>query len=202
MPAKMPNHLEDCKIEKSLWRSGRFNDDGDELVVAFGTQLDKPGYFMAWEVKQKRPECVSWNGKVNWYPRMFWEDLPNHTSKVMVLDFPEIFQEMSPAQKTYYHTLNDTVIEHDGEYYIKLEKHHVDPISEKPIYVPALKTIDKDAYSLAVSYVQWFNENHRQLITHDRLLSSAKKARRRRKARMERKLHNKFGIDKSRYMST
>ena len=60
----------------------------------------------------------------------------------------------------------------------------------------------KDAYSLAVSYVQWFNENHRQLITHDRLLSSAKKARRRRRARMERKLHNKFGIDKTRYMST
>jgi hypothetical protein len=176
MPAKTPNHLEDCKVKKTLWKSGRLNEAGDELVVAFGTQLNKPGYFMAWEVKKERPECVSWNGKVNWYPRMFWEDLPNHKAKVMVLDFPEIFQETSPAQKTYYHALNDTVIEHDGEYYIKLEKHHVDPISKKPIYVPSLKSNDKDAYSSAVSYVQWFNENNRQMITHDRLLSSAKKS--------------------------
>ena len=107
MPAKTPNHLEDCKVKKTLWKSGRLNEAGDELVVAFGTQLNKPGYFMAWEVKKERPECVSWNGKVNWYPRMFWEDLPNHKAKVMVLDFPEIFQETSPAQKTYYHALNE-----------------------------------------------------------------------------------------------
>ena len=53
---RLNNYKTACKIEESVWRSSRLNADGDELVVARGTYSDKPGYFMAWEAKDERPE--------------------------------------------------------------------------------------------------------------------------------------------------
>ncbi len=40
-------------IEKTVWRSGRKNNFGDELVVAEGKVNDKFSYVMAWESVSK-----------------------------------------------------------------------------------------------------------------------------------------------------
>ena len=61
---RLNNYKTACKIEVTVWRSSRFNDTNDELVVARGTYSHKPGYFMAWESKEERAvldgawECV------------------------------------------------------------------------------------------------------------------------------------------------
>ena len=65
---------EEYKIEKTVWRSGRKNDFGDELVVTEGYVNNQFAYIMAWEVNTERPETVSWNGEVSWFPRMYWID--------------------------------------------------------------------------------------------------------------------------------
>ena len=41
---------ENYTIEKTVWRSGRKNNFGDELVVAQGKIDNDPCYVMAWEV--------------------------------------------------------------------------------------------------------------------------------------------------------
>ena len=158
-------------IEKTVWRSGRKNNFGDELVVAEGKVNDKFSYVMAWEVQSKRPECVSWNGTVSWFPRMFWVDdiPPNH---IKVCNWP--------SGKEYYIKKEKNYIEMNGEVYIKFNEdenshlHH--PSFGNAIYNPSAKT-------KAIEYVEWFNENQRQLDTYGRLLSTSKQAKKRRRAR-------------------
>ena len=49
---------ENYTIVQTVWRSGRKNGFGDELVVAQGKIDDEPCYVMAWEVSQDRPMCI------------------------------------------------------------------------------------------------------------------------------------------------
>jgi hypothetical protein len=179
-------YLETCQIEQTVWRSKRINSNNDELVVARGTDSGKPGYFMAWEVKEERPECISWNGKCCWYPRMFWADI-DYENSVVVMDFPEFLCEEEPSQKSYYHKIGSTVIFHNDNYYLKLKPF------DKDKFIPVVKTDRPDSFSAAVSYVQWFNENHKQISKHGKLLSQTKKAKKRRRNRLEAQIYKKLG---------
>ena len=60
----------------------------------------------------------------------------------------------------------------------------------KIVYRPNIKNDNLDALGRAIQYVQWFNENHRQLLKYDKLLSKSKKARKRRSKRLEKRLLN------------
>ena len=60
----------------------------------------------------------------------------------------------------------------------------------KTVYRPNIKNDNLDALGRAIEYVQWFNENHRQLLKYDKLLSKSKKARKRRSKRLEKRLLN------------
>jgi len=167
-------------IEKTVWRSGRTNSFGDELVVAKGTTHDKPCYIMAWEVKSDRPETISWNGSVSYFPRMHWiDEIPaNH---VKVYNYAE--------DKEYHIKKDKHYMIQDGEVYIKYNKDQQDnlhhPIFTNVTYNPAAKT-------KAINYVQWFNENQRQLDTYDRLLSTTKQARKRRRKRAKKTLEKQI----------
>ena len=163
---------EDYAVKKTVWRSGRKNPYGDELVVAEGTVNNKQAFIMAWEVKAERPETVSWNGKVSYFPRMHWiDEIPaDHIKVYNYLDNDE------------YHIKNDKhykVI--DGDVYIKFtvdednQLHH--PTFTNVKYNPSAKT-------KAINYVKWFNENQKQLDEHGRLLSTSKQARKRRRRRL------------------
>ena len=191
---RLNNYKTACKIEETVWRSSRFNDTKDELVVARGTYSDKSGYFMAWESKEERAETISWNGKNSWYPRMFWENINGHNN-ILILDDPEFLEQRSPGQKSYWHQINKSggnVIEQDGELYVRLA-----PFTENKdgilTYKANVRSDSLDAFSRAVTYVQWFNENNRQLTKYGKLLNSNKKARQRRKKRLEKTLRHRLG---------
>ena len=64
----------DCDISHTVWRSGRLNVHGDELVVARGTNRGTTGYFMALEVEADKTETISWDGYKSYFPRYFWPD--------------------------------------------------------------------------------------------------------------------------------
>tara|TARA_Y100001937_G_scaffold74791_1_gene101733 strand:+ start:2502 stop:3044 length:543 start_codon:yes stop_codon:yes gene_type:complete len=162
---------ETYNIGRTVWRSGRTNDFGDELIVVAGTVDDKKAYIMAWEVKQNRPECVCWNGECAYFPRMFWID------------------EVPPGYiKIYNHA-------EDKEYLIKEDKHFkvIDdkvyvqyfPEEKTKTYQPSFINVLNvpSAKTKAIEYVIWFNENQRQLDTYQRLLSTSKQARKRRRKR-------------------
>ena len=183
-------YLETCQIEETVWRSKRSNFTKDELVVARGTENGIRGHFMAWECKEDRPECISWNGTVSWYPRMFWAEV-EHRNTVTVMDFPEFLTEREPGQKSYNHDIGRSVIEHQGNYYLKLKPFLQE--GKKIIYVPAVVTEKPDSFSAAVSYVQWFNENHRQIQKYGQLLSQSKKAKKRRRERLSQEIYKKIG---------
>jgi len=200
---RLNNYKTACKIEETVWRSSRFNDDKDELVVARGTYSDKPGYFMAWESSEERAETISWNGKNSWYPRMFWENQESKNN-ILILDDPEFLEQRTPGQKSYWHQVNKSggnVIEKDGELYVRLA-----PFTENKdgvlTYRANVKSDNSDAFSRAVSYIQWFNENNRQLTKYGKLLNSNKKARQRRKKRLEKTLRQRLEIDNNDYLST
>ncbi len=200
---RLNNYKTACKIEESVWRSSRLNTDGDELVVARGTYSDKPGYFMAWEVKEERAETISWNGKNSWFPRMFWETL-DHTNNVLIIDEPEYLEQRAPAQKSYWHKTNKVggnVIEYEGELYVKLTPFTTNN-DGKLLYKPNIRSDNLDAFSRAVTYVQWFNENHRQLTKFGKLLQGNKKARQRRRKRLQKTLRQRLELDKNRYLTT
>ena len=190
-------YKKNCAITETVWRSSRINDDGDELVVARGTQEGKPGYFMAWEVKEDRRECISWNGKFSWYPRMFWEFIkPNN--KILLEGEVETIEQRVPATKRSWHD-SETIIEHEGQHYIR-----VIPFTENKdgvvVHKPQVNHKDLDAMSRAIEYVQWFNENHRQLKNYDRLLSTSKKAKKRRRLRLRKRLTTeRIAVDIERY---
>tara|TARA_Y100001970_G_C14200605_1_gene840870 strand:- start:149 stop:679 length:531 start_codon:yes stop_codon:yes gene_type:complete len=164
-------------ITETVWRSGRKNNFGDELVVCNGIVNSKPSYIMAWEVQQNRPECVCWNGEVAYFPRMFWVD------------------EVPPGYiKIYNHT--------DGnEYLIKEEKHYqlIDneiyikyfPEENTKVYQPGFINVTnvQSAKTKAIEYVLWFNENQRQLDTYNRLLSTSKQAKKRRRNRTKKQIN-------------
>lgn len=158
-------------IEKTVWRSGRKNDFNDELVVVKGTTHDKPCYIMAWEVKADRPETICWNGKVSYFPRMHWIDEvpPGH---IKIYNYTE--------EKEYHLKKNKHYTIQDGEVYIKYNKDERDNL-----YHPSFAnvTYNPSAKTKAIQYVQWFNENQKQLDTYGRLLSTSKQARKRRKRR-------------------
>lgn len=168
---------ENYTIEKTVWRSGRKNNFGDELVVAQGKIDNDPCYVMAWEVTQDRPECVSWNGKRSWFPRMHWIDRtpPNH---IKVRNYPSGNDYYIKKDKHF------TVI--DGEIYIKYMQDENDslyhPYYTNIVYNPAAKT-------RAIEYVTWFNENQRQLDNYDRLLSTSKQAKKRRRLRSQKQIN-------------
>ena len=191
---RLNNYKTACKIQETVWRSSRFNDTKDELVVARGTYSDKPGYFMAWESKEERAETICWNGKVSWYPRMFWENIDGKNN-ILILDDPEFLEQRTPGQKSYWHSINKTggnVIEQDGQLYVKLSP-FTDNLDGVLTYKANIKSDNLDAFSRAVTYVQWFNENNRQLTKYGKLLNSNKKARQRRKKRLEQKLRVRLG---------
>ena len=183
-------YLETCQIKETVWRSKRTNIDNDELVVAKGTENGIKGHFMAWEVKQDRTECISWNGTVSWYPRMFWAEV-EHKNTIAIMDFPEFLTEREPGQKFYNHDIGKTVIEDQGNYYLKLKPFLKE--GKKTIYVPAVATQKPNSLSAAISYVQWFNENHRQITKYGSLLSQTKKAKKRRKERLAQQIYKKIG---------
>jgi len=183
-------YLETCQIESTVWRSKRTNFTNDELVVAKGTENGIKGHFMAWECKENRPECISWNGTVSWYPRMFWAEV-NHKNSIVIMDFPDFLTERVPSQKSYYHNIGRTVIEHEGNYYLKLKPFAEE--NENRVFVPAVATDKPDSKSAAISYVQWFNENHRQITKYGHLLSQTKKAKKRRRERLQQKIYKKIG---------
>lgn len=168
---------ENYTIVQTVWRSGRKNNFGDELVVAEGTIDDAPCYIMAWEVPQDRPECISWNGKVSWFPRMHWIDRlpPNHI---------KIYNKSNGNE--YYIKKDKHFIVIDGETYIKYMQDEnngiYNPSYESVIYNPSAKT-------RAIEYVLWFNENQRQLDTHGRLLSTTKQAKKRRRKRSQKQVN-------------
>lgn len=183
-------YLTDCHIEITVWRSKRLNQLNDELVVARGTDKGISGHFMAWEIKENRPgESISWNGTVSWYPRMFWaeQDIKN---SIQIIGHHEFLTERVPAQKTHNHIIGKTVIEHNGDYYVKLR-----PFTEqqdKITYIPILETDMPNSYSAAVKYVQWFNENNRQIVKYGKLCSQSKKAKKRRSRRLIQRNLQKF----------
>ena len=68
------------------------------------------------------------------------------------------------------------------------------------VHKPQVDHKDLDAMSRAIEYVQWFNENHRQLKNYDRLLSTSKKAKKRRKLRLRKRLTTeRIAVDIERY---
>ena len=190
-------YKKNCEVTETVWRSSRINDDGDELVVAKGTQEGKTGYFMAWEVKENRSECISWNGKVSWYPRMFWEYI-RPKNKILVEGELELLEQRVPATKRSWHSA-ETIIEHEGQFYLKLIPFSKNKEKEI-VHKPQVDHKDLDAMSRAIEYVQWFNENHRQLKNYDKLLSTTKKARKRRKLRLRKRLTTeRIAVDIERY---
>jgi len=160
-----------------VWRSGRKNGFGDELVVAQGKIDDEPCYVMAWEVSQDRPECVSWNGQVSWFPRMHWIDRipPNH---IKIYNYHEEKDYLIKKDKHY------SVI--DGEVYVRFQQDENDAT-----YHPSFTNItyNSSAKTKAIDYVLWFNENQKQLDTHGRLLSTTKQARKRRRERAKKQIN-------------
>jgi len=196
--SNVENYLETCAIEKTVWRSSRTNPKGDELVVASGKYKNRSGYFMAWETKENRRECISWNGKNSWYPRMFWLYVKPKNS-ILIQDELEVLNERVPGEKHHWHKTKD-LLEKNGEYYVKLRLYKVNE-QDVEIYKPAITTDRPDALSQAINYVQWFNENHRQLSKHKRLLSQKKKAKSRRRKRLTKKLMAKMHVDRESYRS-
>ena len=79
--------------------------------------------------------------------------------------------------------------ESDEVFYIKVVPSSTNE-EGKLIYRPHIKNNNLDALGRAIQYVQWFNENHRQLLKYDKLLSKSKKARKRRNKRLEKRLLN------------
>jgi hypothetical protein len=182
------NYKKDCSVVETVWRSSRLNESGDELVVASGVQSGKKGYFMAWEVTEDRGECISWNGKVSWYPRMFWEYI-EPVDSILVEDDNEVLSQLVPGKKRYWIKKQDLMKESDEVFYIKVVPSSTNE-EGKLIYRPHIKNNNLDALGRAIQYVQWFNENHRQLLKYDKLLSKSKKARKRRNKRLEKRLLN------------
>jgi hypothetical protein len=72
----------------------------------------------------------------------------------------------------------------------------------KLVYKANVRSDNSDAFSRAVTYVQWFNENHRQLTKYGKLLNTNKKARQRRKRRLEKTLRQRLELDNSDYLTT
>jgi len=175
----MATSKDEYDITRTVWRSGRVNNFGDELVVAEGLVNSNPSFIMAWEVTKNRPECVSWDGKIAYFPRMFWEDIvPKNYIKVY-----------NHAEEKYYLIKEDKhyqVI--DGDVYIKYKEEEKTKIYQ-PLFINVLNV--PSALTKAIAYVQWFNENQRQLDTHDRLLSLSKQARKRRRKRAEYKINTR-----------
>ena len=102
---------EEYTIEKTVWRPVK--NHGDELVVAEGTVNTERAFIMAWEVKADRPETVSWNGKVSYFPRMHWLDQ-------IPADHIKIYNYQENKE---YHVKNDKhykII--DGDVYVKFIK--------------------------------------------------------------------------------
>ena len=190
-------YKKNCEVIETVWRSSRLNEGGDELVVAKGIQDGKTGYFMAWEVKENRGECISWNGKVSWYPRMFWEYI-TPADKILVEGELELLEQRVPSVKRSWHG-SDTLIEHEGQYYIRLIPFTKNKENEI-VHKPQVNHQQLDAMSSAIRYVQWFNENHRQLKNYDKLLSKSKKARKRRRLRLRKRVTNeRIAVDIERY---
>lgn len=158
-------------ITETVWRSGRKNNFEDELVVAEGTVNSQPAYIMAWEVKQNRPECVCWNGEVAYFPRMFWEDVVP----------PGYIKVYNHADEKEY------MIKKDKQYHVIDEQVYVRYFPEEntkvhqPQFINATDT--PSAKTKAIEYVLWFNENQRQLDSYNRLLSTSKQAKKRRRRR-------------------
>jgi hypothetical protein len=189
----------ECSIIETVWRSSRLNDDGDELVIASGVQSGKKGYFMAWEVAEDRSECISWNGKVSWYPRMFWEYVEPANS-ILVESENEILTQLVPATKRFWINKKDLLKESDEVLYIKLIPSTKNE-NGKTVYKPNVDSGNPDTLSRAIEYVQWFNENHRQLLKYDKLLSKSKKARKRRAKRLNKRLINERSqVDKNHFL--
>ena len=162
---------EDYDIEKTVWRSGRKNAYGDELVVAKATVNDKPCYLMAWEIPEDRTETICWNGSVSWFPRMHWEDVvPRNCIKILNTDDGH---EYIIKKDKHYQVI-------DNQIYIRLDKEN-DTLRYYPSYLNII--YNPSAKTKAIKYVQWFNENQRQLDTHGKLLSTSKQARKRRRRR-------------------
>jgi len=189
----------ECSIIVTVWRSSRLNDDGDELVVASGVQSGKKGYFMAWEVAEDRSECISWNGKVSWYPRMFWEYVESENS-LLVESENEILTQLVPGTKRFWIDKKDLLKESEDVFYIKLVPSTTNE-NNQVIYKPNVQEGSLDTLSRAIEYVQWFNENHRQLLKYDKLLSKSKKARKRRAKRLNKRLINERSqVDKNHFL--
>ena len=158
-------------ITETVWRSGRKNNFEDELVVAEGTVNSQPAYIMAWEVKQNRPECVCWNGEVAYFPRMFWEDVVP----------PGYIKVYNHADEKEY------MIKKDKQYHVIDEQVYVRYFPEENTKVHQPQFINAtdipSAKTKAIEYVLWFNENQRQLDSYNRLLSTSKQAKKRRRRR-------------------
>ena len=168
---------EEYTIQKTVWRSGRKNPYGDELVVAEGTVNNERAFIMAWEVKADRHETVSWNGKVSYFPRMHWlDEIP--------ADHIKIYNYQDNKE---YHIKNDKhykVI--DGDVYVKFNKDENNNLHH-PSFLSI--TYNTSAKTKAINYVLWFNENQKQLDTYNRLLSTSKQARKRRRERAQKRIN-------------
>ena len=190
-------YKKNCEIFETVWRSSRTNEDKDELVVARGKQEGKEGYFMAWEVNEDRNECISWNGKSSWYPRMFWEFV-KPAGRILVEGELDVTDQRVPAVKRSWHD-SETIFVKDGISYLRLIPYQISKDGEQ-VYKPQVNQNNLDAMSRAIEYVQWFNENHRQLKNYDKLLSTSKKARKRRKLRLRKRLtQERIAVDSDRY---
>lgn len=168
---------EEYKIEKTVWRSGRKNDFGDELVVTEGYVNNQFAYIMAWEVKTERPETVSWNGEVSWFPRMYWVDNipPGH---IKVHNY-SMGKDYLIKEDRHYKVI-------DGRVYIEFVRD-----TDNNLYHPTYTnvTYNSSAKTRAIEYVLWFNENQRQLDTYNRLLSTSKQAKKRRRKRANKQIN-------------
>jgi hypothetical protein len=170
---------EEYTIEKTVWRSGRKNSYNDELVVAKGTVNNQPCYVMAWEVGADRPETVSWNGKVSYFPRMHWlDEIP--AGYIKIYNYTEDKEFFIKKDKHY--------ILQDNDVYVKFNK------DTNNLYHPSFTNITYNpaAKTKAINYVMWFNENAKQLDIYKRLLSTSKQARKRRRKRAKKSLEKQI----------
>mgnify|MGYP005691083633 FL=1 len=128
---------------------------------------------------------------------MFWEFI-KPTGRILVEGELDVTGQRVPAVKRSWHD-SETIFVKDGISYLRLIPYQISKDGEQ-VYKPQVNQNNLDAMSRAIEYVQWFNENHRQLKNYDKLLSTSKKARKRRKLRLRKRLtQERIAVDRDRY---
>ena len=167
------------QLKKLCGVSGLKNAYGDELVVAEGT-VDDPkmlynGMGSEWTGQRQ------FHGMVQ-FPifRMHWlDEIP--AGHIKIYNYEENKEFFIKKDKHYQ------VI--DGEVFIKYNKDQQNNLHHASF---ANITYNPSAKTKAINYVLWFNENAKQLDMYNRLLSTSKQARKRRRRRAQKSLEKQI----------